>query len=431
MVSTRSFLLGALALGANALPTNNIIKTRDDAPSAANLDRLFSSAVAEKRVPGIAAIALDRDGTVLYNSSFGTVNIDDPLSAPVTSSTKMNIASMTKSVVAAAALQLVEQDKLSLDDFVEDYIPAWKNISVLDGFGSNGEPILRPPKTKATILHLVTHTSGASYPFLNENIAKWTEWASKQPGLEPNVTPPLASDPGTGWFYGTSTDTLGNVVEAISGLRLDDYIEYNIFKPLGIKSSGLIQADIYTHRRHANGSITATAAPAPISPTDLPYGGGFLTSTIDGYATFLLALINWGTHPTSGVTILKSSTIRKYVFTDLTPKAIVGDGSCDFEQKGDPVGVWNSNDQSTSLSLEFLPGVPKGWSAAFLINNEDVSNGRRRKAGSGAWAGIFNLFYWVDLKSGKLGVVFTNLLPFLDPEVLELFDRLEEFVYAS
>jgi len=81
-----------------------------------------------------------------------------------------------------------------------------------------------------------------------------------------------------------------------------------------------------------------------------------------------------------------------------------------------------------SLSTEFLAGVLKGWTASFLTNKEDIP--QRRKAGSGAWAGINNLYYWVDLKSGKLGAVFTNLQPFVDPEVLGLFDKLEGLVYA-
>lgn len=420
-------MLGALALGAHALSTYDIA-IRDSSPTAASLDEAFRLAVAEKRVPGIAAIALNRDGAVLYNNSWGTVNINDPSSAAVTSSTKMNIASMTKSVVTVAALQLIEQDKLSLDDLVEDYLPSWRNITVLEGFGANGEPILRAPKTKATILNLFTHTTSQAYAFLDGNITKWEEWAGKQP-VKP--TQPLLADPGSGWFYGYDIDTLGNVVETISGLRLDAYIEHNIFRPLGIKNSGLIQAEMHLHRRHDNGSVTVTAAPAPVQPTDTPGGGGYLVSTIDDYATYLVALINWGTHPTSGVAILKSSTIRKYVFADLLPKAITGDGTnnCNFTQKGPGVGVFNSTMPSVSRSAEFLPGVAKGWSTSWLLNNEDVPG--RRRASSGTWAGIFNLYYWADLESGKLGAVFTNLQPFLDPEVLGLFDKLEEFVYVA
>ncbi|KAK4460378.1 beta-lactamase/transpeptidase-like protein [Cladorrhinum samala] len=421
-------MLGALALGAHAHAVRDSGSSR---PTAESVDEAFRLAVAEKRVPGIAAIALNRDSSVIYNNSWGTINIEDPSSAAVTSSTKMAIASMTKSVVAVAALQLVEQDKLRFDDLVEHYLPSWKNVSVLEGFDAEGQPILRAPKTKATILNLFTHTTSQAYEFLDEKVARWDKWAAQQP-----VRPaqPLVADPGAGWFYGYDIDTLGNVVETISGLRLDAYMEHNIFRPLGLKNSGFIEAEMYAHRRtddtNSNSSITATPGPSVGQPTEVPSGGGFLVSTIDDYANYLVALINWGTHPTSGVTILKSSTVKSYLFADLLPRAIAGDGSnsCNFTQKGPGVGVFNSTNPSFTRSAEFLPGVDKGWTASWLTNNEDMPG--RRRAGSGAWAGIWNLYYWVDIKSGKLGAVFTNLLPFVDPEVMALFDKLEEFVYA-
>jgi CubicO group peptidase (beta-lactamase class C family) len=80
---------------------------------------------------------------------------------------------MTKAVTAVAALQLIEQGKLGIDDLVENYILSWKNISVIDGFTDDGQPILRGPKTKATILNLFTHTSSQPYAFLNDNIRRW------------------------------------------------------------------------------------------------------------------------------------------------------------------------------------------------------------------------------------------------------------------
>ncbi|KAL2265133.1 hypothetical protein VTJ83DRAFT_6233 [Remersonia thermophila] len=430
MVSIRLLALGALALGASALPADKRSSSASSARSAEVVDEAFGSAVREKRVPGIAALALNRDGTVLYKNAWGTVNIDDASSAPITSSTKMRIASMTKSVVSVAALQLVEQEKLSLDDLVEDYLPKWKNASVLEGFTDDGEPILRAPKTKATILHLFTHTAGEAYWFINTNINRYQQWAARQ---NTTVSPaPLAADPGTGWYYGTSIDTLGNVIEAITGLRLDDYIEHNIFRPLGIQNSGLVTPDIWTHQRLDNGTIVAVP-PAPVDPTSTPGGGGYLISTLDNYSNYLLALVNWGTHPRSGVTILKSSTVKKYVFADLVPLAVPKPPSCEPPParpngEGD-VGIWNSNNLTLSLASEFLPGVPKGWSASFLINNEAIPG--RRSEGSGAWAGIHNLYYWADVKAGKLGIVFTNLAPFLDPTVLGLYDTLEEFAYSA
>ncbi|KAJ4262893.1 hypothetical protein NW762_006506 [Fusarium torreyae] len=394
--------------------------------NTARLNHSFDAAVREKHVPGIAAIALNRDGGVIFKNAWGTINLNDPSSAPINSSTKMQIASMTKAVTAVAALQLIKEGRLSFDDLVETYLPAWKNISVLTGFDDKGKPLLRGPKTKATILNLFTHTSGQPYAFLNNNIQRWTAWAQKQPGTPPPT--PLAADPASGWFYGGSLDTLGNVIETISGLRLDAYIDEHIFRPLGIRNSGLITPDIYSNTRLAGGSIISSA-PKPVDANATAGGGAYLTSTLDDYSTFLVTLLNWGTHPQTGVTILKSSTVKHSVFADLIPRAVPGYGTSHFKHAGEPVGVWISNNPSLSLNTTFLPHVRKGWSAAFLINGQEVRRGREQ--GSGAWAGINNLYYWADIKSGKIGIIFTNPLPFLDPEVLELFAELEELIYSK
>ncbi|KAM7208229.1 Beta-lactamase/transpeptidase-like protein [Naviculisporaceae sp. PSN 640] len=426
MVSAKSFLLSALAVTANGLAPPQHSKPLPPHLKA-KLDDAFATAVGQKRVPGITALALNRDGSVIYNNSFGTIKIDDPTSPRITSNTKMAIASMTKAVVSVAALQLVEQHKLSLDDLVERYIPSWANLSVLTGFAASGEPILRPPKSKAKVIHLVTHTGGAPYPMVNDLLTNWTSWAATQPN-PPAV--PLAADPGTGWFYGTNTDTLGHIVETISGLRLDAYINKHIFGPLGISpsSSGLLAPEIWSHRRQDNGTIIPSATP-PAEPADDPFGGGYLTSTISDYADFLLPLLNQGSHPISGVRILSTKTAKKYLFHDFYPAALSEPGYYPGHEAGDGIGNWISRDANLTNSAVFLPGIKKGWSSAWLLNLQDVP-GRRRK-GSGTWAGIMNTYYWVDQASGKLGIIMTNLLPFLDQEVLGLFDLLEEAVYKA
>lgn len=418
------FALAHPAHGPGCATLNNT--TDETSGISVRLNEAFGTAVHEKRVPGVAVIALNRDGSVIFQNEWGTIDVNDPSSAPITPSTKMSIASLTKAVTVAAALQLVEQGRLSVDDLVEDYLPVFGDLDVLEGFTDDEQPILRNPNTNATILQIMTHTSGQPHVFINSKIRQWEEWAQYVPQTPPLV--PLAADPGTGWFYGSGTIWLGLVVEAISGQRLNDYFEAHIFKPLGIRDSGLITAEMYSHIRATNGTIVTTP-PAPPGPDARPDGDGFLTSTLEEYSAFLLTLLNWGTHPQSGVTILKPSTVKDYIFTDQLPRAIPGYGTCDFVAEGDPVGYWNSNEPSASRSLEFLPGIRKGWSSSFLMNVEDVPY--RRREGSGTWAGIFNLYYWIDPKAGRLGLIFTNLLPFLDEQVLDLFDMLEEEVYKA
>jgi methyl acetate hydrolase len=413
MVSARLQALGVyFTLSINAHPTTTTM--------SGALDEALATAVREKRVPGIAAVALNRDGTIIFKDSWGTVNIDDPNSATVTPTTKMPIASMLKVVVAVAALQLVEQGKLCLDDLVEDYIPWWKNITVLDGFTPDGEPMLRPPKSKATVLQLLTHTAGPGYYFVSEKLVKFEAWAGLPPqfSADPLNPEPLVSDPGTGSYYGTSNDFLAHIVSAISGTPIGTYIEQHILAPLGIHHSD-IRTEMHFHRRLSDGSIIST----PPNTTSPP--PSHLIYSLDDYATVLLALINYGTHPTLGATILQPSTVRDYIFADLFPSSLTSPPT----ESAPPIGLFITADPSQTNTGEFLPGVSKGWSAAFMLNNKDVKGGRKK--GSGARGGIFNLYFWVDLEAGKLGLVFTNLLPFLDPVVLELFRKLEGFVYGE
>jgi methyl acetate hydrolase len=394
----------------------------------ARIDKAFGMAMTEKRVPGIAAVVLNRNGDAIVRQSWGVAKIDDPTSAPITRSTKMGIASMTKLVTATAALQLVEQGLLSLDDLAETYLPEARAVRVLDGWDANDQPIYRAPRTKLTVRHLATHTAGLPYDFLDEGIKKWNAWRRSTNSTDQL---PLTYDPGEGFSYGGSIDWLGRVVEQVSGLRLDHYFTQHIFAPLGLENSGVFAPEIAAHRRHANGSITAGSIPAPLAvvPDNYTAGGGaFLTSTIDDYSDFLLTLINEGSHPQKGVSILKQETVQEYLFTDQIPLAIPNYHSPNFTLQGFPVGDWPSNNPLQSNVGVFLPGIAKGWSVGFLVNNEAVPLGRSE--GSGAWAGINNLYYWVDPIAGKLGVVFTSLAPFLDPEVLALYDLLEKEAYA-
>ncbi|ODM18981.1 hypothetical protein SI65_05598 [Aspergillus cristatus] len=431
------YFFGALAL-ANALSgQDNSYNGRNGLgnDTTTRLNQAFETAVSEKRVPGIAAAAFNRDGSIIFKQSWGTTSIEDPSSPPINSSTKMWVASMTKAVTASAALQLVEQGKLSLDDPVWEYLPELEGFQVLEGFTDAGGPIYRAPRTQLTIRHLMTHTSGLRYTFLDANTERWMQWRRNVTFTSTRKTradsqAPFGFDAGDGYAYGYNIDWLGWVVEAITGVPLARYCEEHILKPLGMQNTGIYPPDIADHQRLANGTITATPySTSPTKPGDfVDAGGDYLTSTLDDYSTFLLALINEGSDPRTGVSILRPETVRKYIFTDQIPLAIPGYRSPGFEPEGDPIGTFNSVDPSVSNNGTLLSGIQKGWSSAFMVNNEDVPGGRRK--GSGAWAGINNLYYWVDPTAGKLGVAFTSLSPFLDQEVLGLFDTLEKEVYA-
>jgi CubicO group peptidase (beta-lactamase class C family) len=172
------------------------------------IDKVLQAAVDNAAVPHVAAIAADRDG-VFYEGAAGERVTGG--GEPVSTSTHFRIMSMTKMVATTAALQQVERGGLDLAAPVEDYVPEFADLQVLEGFDGD-TPRLRAPASRATVKQLVTHTSGLSYWFWNPDIARYESVT----GL-PNVVPgemaafgaPLVADPGTRFEYGINTDWLG------------------------------------------------------------------------------------------------------------------------------------------------------------------------------------------------------------------------------
>jgi methyl acetate hydrolase len=301
-------------------------------------------------------------------------------------------------------------------------------MQVLDGFDEKGEPKYRAPKTKATVLMLLTHTAGFSYDFFDEPSLKWRIWSKRQPatyiatGEFADVENPLIFDPGERFNYGCNTDWLGFVIEAISGMRLDQYIEANILKPLGLSNTGAHHAEgarkLDIHFRGEDGKLTANPGLDCAKNPEFYGGGHYLYSTLNDYSQFLLTILNNGKHPISGTRILQDSTVKEYLFTDQITQICSQNG----------IGDVLSFIPQVSVNGEFLPGLKKGWSCGLMLNPEGSLKGR--SPGSGMWAGLGNLYYWMDPKEGKLGLVMTEILPFMDPPVLHLFDELERAVYG-
>ena len=392
------------------------------------LSPIFEAASKAKKVPGVAAIALDKSGDVLFRGAYGSTNLDDPTAPSLTSKTPMMIWSCTKLVTTVAALQLVEQGKLHLDDLVEKHVPSITKIQVLEGFTPEGEPILRAPKTKATVLMLMTHTAGFTYDFINNNTLTWRKHVRQgesKPlpmGSLQNYESPLAFDPGTKYEYGVNIDWLGFVVEAVSGVPLNEYVEEHILKPLGMADSGSHVKEgvspMVIHIRGEDGGLTAVPAISYPTTPERFGGGEYLYASLDDYAAFLLTILNKGTHPVSKVEILRKETVDEYLFQDQVHKICSNAG----------VGVFTTANPVVTSEGEFLPGLEKGWSAALMLNLEGSPKGRN--AGSGQWAGLGNLYYWVDPEAGRLGLIMSGIVPFMDKEVLCLFDEFERAVYG-
>jgi methyl acetate hydrolase len=389
---------------------------------------LFENSVKEGKIAGIGAIALDKSGHVLFKGSWGTTNLADENAQAFDENTPVFIFSCTKLITSVAALQLVEQGKIELDDLVEKYVPSMKDIQVLEGWQTNGDPIYRPAKTKATIHHLMTHTCGFTYDFLDAETLKWRVAQNQAPasygnGVRDVFNSPLSFDPGTQYQYGVNTDWLGFVVEAVSGMPLNEYVKKNITDPLGMLDTDphlkTGQSSLAMHLRGEDGSLTANPDITHPANPEVYGGGSFLYSTLNDYSTFLLTLLNRGTHPSSKVRILLPESVKEYIFADhLSRLGISAAG----------VGEMRTAIPPLSGEGDLLPGISKSWSCGLMLNTQDNPTGRA--AGSGQWCGLGNLYYWVDPVNGKLGLVMSSIFPFMDREVLTLFDELERMVYG-
>src|ERR1700742_4068259 len=211
--------------------------------SKAQIDQILRQKSDAKEIPGVVAIAANGKD-VIYQGAFGKRDLskDDPM----TTDSVFWIASMTKAVTAAGAMQLVEQGKLSLDEPIGKLLPDLASPQVLEGFDAKGEPKLRPAKGTITLRHLMTHTAGFAYDMWNGDMVKYLE-KTGTPGIitcqNAALKTPIMSDPGTRWEYGTNIDFVGKAVEAASGKKLDAYLRDHMFKPLGMNDTGFKISD--------------------------------------------------------------------------------------------------------------------------------------------------------------------------------------------
>src|SRR4051812_15050086 len=380
------------------------------------VDEVLHSAVEAGTMPNVVATAANADGPI-YEGAFGPKAVGKP--GEVTAGTLNRIASMTKMVTTVAALQLVERGKLDLDAPVATYRPEFADLKVLDGWDGD-TPRLRDPASQATVRQLASHTSGLSYWFWNADIVRWeslTGTGNSLAGTEDAFTAPLVADPGTRFEYGVNTDWLGKVVEAASGEQLDAYFDEHITGPLGMHQATFHPTDhqrenlvaVHLRGRESN-QWEATDLDWNAAP-DWWAGGHGLYCPPSEYLRFQRMLLSHGT--LDGAQMLKAETVRE-AFTNQ-----IGDLSFPAEiRTAEP-----------PTSADFLAGPGYKFGLGLLLNEHDVPGMRR--AGSGAWAGIFNTHFWVDPTTGISGAIYTQTLPFVEPSVFQVYIDFEAALYAS
>lgn len=384
--------------------------------SLSAIDTALERMCADKSVAGITAIA-GTGSEIIYDKAFGKRSLAGD--TPMTTDSVFWIASMTKAVTGAAAMQLVEQGKLSLDDPIGKWLPDFANPQVLEGFDDQGAPKLRPAKKPLTLRNLLTHTSGYCYDMWNGDMVAYLKSQGvtrAATGQKKSLGGPVMTEPGTRWEYSIGIDIAGLAVEAASGQSLGDYFRDHLFKPLGMPDTGFRISDamrtrlVGMHMRAADGSLDAYPFETSQNPV-IEMGGGGLYSTTRDYLRFTQMILNRGT--ANGHRILKPETVadmaRNHI-GDLDVTRMIATGKM-------------SND------VEFFPGVQKKWGLSFLINMTDTPEGR--SAGSLAWAGLGNTYYWIDLTRNISGVIMMQLFPFADHKALEAFSTFERGIYDS
>lgn len=382
----------------------------------ARLDQLFQSYVDKNWVPG-GVFLVARQGKIVYHKSFGykTTNKKERYK----NDDIFRIASMTKAMTTVSIMQLYEQGKLGLDDPVHSFIPAYKDVQVLDSFEeADSSYTTVPAKSPITIRQLLTHTSGITYgPFNPGEIGavyekhgmsavglSHDEWTTEQ-FINLLARVPLAFQPGEKYLYGLNMDVLGRVVEVVSEMSLSDYFQNNIFDPLGMedtffyvpkkKQSRL--APVYTYNQEGALIMAENNGPGlgldyPKSP-DRPHyaGGGGLSSTAEDYAKFIQVLVNDGAY--NGHRLLGRKTIEVMSSDQLI----------------------RLNEEGKGFSK--APGVTYGLGFALLTSD---GNGRTSKSpGTYEWGGYFNTKFFIDPEEDLIFVGMTQMVPFYHQEFWE------------
>jgi methyl acetate hydrolase len=396
-------VVGGVAAGAAGWP----LAAGAQQPSGP-LDAALRKAVDDKAIPGVVAMATDRQRT-LYQGAFGMA--DMATGRALTADALFRIASMTKAITTTAAMQLVEQGRFGLDDPVEKYLPAFARMQVFESFDpATGAYRLHPATRIATVRHLMTHTSGLGYGFTSATVRDFKPRAGEDYPLGP-----LLFEPGERWHYGTSTDWLGRLVEAVSGRPLDEYFRLRVLEPLGMADTFYnVPADkqarlVAVHHRGADGAIvTDTVQPAPtVNPI---IGGGGLSSTASDYIRFVRMILNDG--QLDGARILKADTVEAMSRNQI--------GSIG-------VPALKTALPGRSDDFSFVADGRDKWGLGFLITVDQVPG--KRSAGSLSWGGIYNTYFWIDRTRGVAGVILTQFLPFADRKALAAYDTFERGVY--
>lgn len=394
----------------------DIVDKGIDYTRLARIDSFADNYVHRGWVNGVVIIVV-HDGHVVQYRGYGYANIE--AHKPMRRDDLFRIASQTKAIVSVGLMELYEQGKFYLDEPIADFLPAFRDVRVLDKFNAADTTYTTvPAKRPITFRDLLTHTSGLDYPVIGSKAMTAIYAKAGIPSgigvfdqdlkatMETLVRLPLIHQPGEKWTYGLSVDLLGCLVEVMSGQNLEDYLAEHLFRPLGMQDTyfnvpAAKAARLVTLYREdsVHRQVAYTAAFAGGIDPDYPLrrkryfsGGAGLSSTAWDYAIFLQMMLNGGVY--NGVRILSPRTVQMMTSGQLT-----------FDYNG-----------ADNFGLGF--GLTSALSAARGVRNE----------GSFGWGGYFGTSYWADPKAHLVCLIMTNDRPVTDNG---LEPELEQLIYQS
>ncbi|KAE8151339.1 beta-lactamase/transpeptidase-like protein [Aspergillus avenaceus] len=385
----------------------------------------------EKGLPGVSVAVVGQDGKELFSHAAGQRGQGSP--EPMTVDSVFWIASCTKMITGIACMQLVEQEKLSLDDAdqVHRVCPEFNDLQVLQEDGS-----LVEKKRGITLRMLLTHTSGFGYTFFSKKLRDYGRPAGfdEFSGYADDFVQPLVHQPGEAWEYGVGIDWAGVILQRLTGQSLNDYFRQHIFEPLGLTHISMIPTAemkknvVYMHQRAADGQLSVrdhllrralTVKTEEDIKSYFNSGGAGCFSTAQEYSQILAVFLNNGTSPKTGKQLLKKETVdemfRNQVghLPPLSEKHLP-DAKPDLVRYA--IGVHPT-----------VQGDRQGWGLTFCISGGSTG----RSLGTAQWSGIANLRWWCDREKGVAGFVCSQVLPFGDEQLFQLSQDVEIEVYKG
>lgn len=358
------------------------------------VDHLTQRYIDDGKIPGSITLVARR-GEIAHLETQGLMDIE--ADKKMQEDTIFRIYSMSKPVTSCALMMLYEDGYFQLDDPVSRYIPGFKNLKVHGSDEVVGDTM--------TIQHLLTHTSGLTYGFLNDHPV---DHMYDELGVETSKdldemieklsTLPLVNAPGSRWRYSVATDVCGYLVQTLSDIPFNEFLTEQIFQPLGMMDTGFFVPEEKSHRLAANYQRTEDDGMQLIDPPgQSPYlknrslhsGGGGLVSTVNDYYKFASMLLNGG--QTDGVRILGTKTLELMASNHLPNN-----------------GDLTSMGQATFSETPF-DGI--GFGLGFSVMLDPVEARILGSTGEFAWGGAASTYFWVDPEEDMIVIFLTQLMP--------------------